>query len=433
MVKLIPTPSENLHISKKEIEMKIKLVSKFETLEAGSVIEVSDNESKSFIDAGHIIYTEDVQKSEQAEEIKNLIKEVKNMSTTEVKSVEVKKEIEAPNINVKPENVYKSIGKALTALKLGDIKEITLKATGANEGTAADGGNLVFQLPDSLQEKMIPYATVYNDCRKVTDFPDGVYGRPIPYKNVSTLSSTSAPRTYEPGEGAAVTVTKLIYGIHDLKLGSDKCYSAITHELLSDVSYIENDVVTDMVSKLYYKRESNIMKGVYSAGVQGCIGITHAGASNFLATPVAHNATYTGTIIAKIISGIDPRIRAGAKWYMSNSTHVTLVGLLGTGTTVSTQPLFSNNNMTLAGYPIVIVPSMATFGSVNDILLANLAEGYTVAQKGDITIRMSDEYLFNTDERAFLAVIRYQGAPTLRLVQYEDGVSVGALSTTSGK
>lgn len=395
----------------------------------GSKLNVSDEVGKELIKRQE---AEEFTKEVEAKEQEKVNLEVKNMTIeTEVKKVE--NTVAAPNVIVKQENVYKGIGKALKALKLGDIKEITLKATGASEGTAADGGNLVFQLPDSLQEKMIPYATVFNDCRKVFDFPDGVYGRPIPYKNVSTLSSTSQPRSYEPGEGAAVTVTKLVYGLHDLKLGSDKCYTAITHELLSDVSYIENDVVTDIVSKLYYKRESNIMKGTYSAGVQGCIGITHAGSANFLATPVAHNATYTGTIIAKIISGVDPRLRAGAKWYMSNSTHVTLVGLLGTGTTTSTQPLFANNNMTLAGYPVVIVPSMATFGSVNDILFANLAEGYTVGQKGDIVIRMSDDYLFNTDEKAYLAVLRYQGAPTYRLVTYEDNVAVGALSTTSGK
>jgi HK97 family phage major capsid protein len=89
--------------------------------------------------------------------------------------------------------------------------------------------------------------------------------------------------------------------------------------------------------------------------------------------------------------------------------------------------------MTLAGYPIVIVPSMATFGSVNDILFANLAEGYTVGQKGDIVFKVSDDYLFNTDEKAYMAVLRYQGAPTNRKVTQVDGIAVGALSTTSGK
>ena len=409
--------------------MKIKLLSNHKQGEVelviGSILEVDEVTGKELL-ASNVAEAYD-----EAKEVKEIEIEVKNM-TTEIKKDETPLEQKDINITVK-ENVWSNIAKSLGDLKSGKITEITLKSTGSNETTAGDGGNLVYQLPDSLQEKMIPYASVYADCRKVSDFPDGVYGRPIPYKNVSTLNTTSVPRTYEPGEGAAVTVTKLAYGIHDLKLGSDKVYCAITAELLSDVSYIENDVVTDMVQKLYYMREYNIMAGAYSAGVQGCIGVTHAGGANFLSIPVAHNATYTGLIVNQIISGCDPRLRAGAKWYMSNSTWATLVGQLGTGTTVSTQPIFSNNNMALAGYPIVIVPSMATFGSVNDILFANMAEAYTVAQKGDIVVKMSNDYLFNTDEKAYLATIRYQGAPTYRTVTYIDGIAVGALSTTSGK
>jgi HK97 family phage major capsid protein len=222
----------------------------------------------------------------------------------------------------------------------------------------------------------------------------------------------------------------MAFGLHDLKLGSDKVLVAATDELLSNVSWVESYLLGSMVGKLYWKRDYNILVGTYSAAVQGCIGITNAGAANFLVTPIAHNATYTSNIVNKIMSGVDVTLQDGAEWFMSNSTKSTLVGLLGSGTTTSTQPIFSDNNTELVGKPINVMSQMATFGSVDDILYGNFAE-YTVGQKGDVVLSMSKDYSFNTDETYFKAVIRYQGAPTFRTYTPVDGVAVAAFSTTS--
>lgn len=381
---------------------------------AGTLVDVDDVTGKGMIESGE---AEPYVKADEQREIEQRIKEIKMSDAVKVtKSVE-----------------KKSFTEGIKALIAGNVRELVLKApTGQDETDAADGQNLVYQGMDTLKGALMEDSIIYAKCEKINSFGPNEYGRFIPYRNESTLNTTSAPRTYAPGEGISKTPTKMAFGKHDLKLGTDSALVYLTEEILADVNYIEQYVTNAMRGKLGWMADYNILKGAYSAAVQGCIGVFDGGAANFYVEPVAHAATYTGNIVNKIISGVDPRLRAGAEWFMSNSMHATLVGQLGSGTTVSTQPLFSNNNMVLAGYPVNVMTQMSAFGAAGDILFGNFGKGYAVASRGDIILSKSTDVAFLTDEIVLRATFRYLGAPTFRKYQGVDAVDVAAFSSTSG-
>lgn len=401
-----------------KIKMLMDLVRDGLKVAKDSIVDADDVTAKELIEAKSAIeYVEEVIVAE-AKEVKQAIEQ---------------KEVKEVKHNIKViESPKKMFADGIKSLARGEIKEIVLKApTGQDETDNADGKYLVYQGMDTLRGALMQDSVIFPKCEKITSFGPSEYGRFIPYRDESTLNTTSAPRTYAPGEGGAKTPVKMAFNRHDLKLGTDTCVVYLTDEILSDVGYIEQYIVSSMRGKLGWMADYNILKGTYNAAVQGCIGVFDAGAANFYVEPIAHAATYTGNIINKIISGVDAKLRAGAEWYMSNSVWSTLVGQLGSGTTVSTQPLFSNNNMTLAGYPINIMAQMSAFGSAGDILFGNFARGYTVAQKGEIVLAKSTDYAFLTDEVVLRATMRYMGAPTYRKYQGVDAVDVAAFSSTS--
>jgi HK97 family phage major capsid protein len=94
--------------------------------------------------------------------------------------------------------------------------------------------------------------------------------------------------------------------------------------------------------------------------------------------------------------------------------------------------LFSENGAKLAGYPVNVMTQMAAFGSSGDVLFGNFAEGYTVAQKGDIILSRSTDYAFLTDEVVLRATLRYMGAPSYRRYAGRDAVNVAAFASSSG-
>ena len=386
---------------------------------AGSLLDVTDAHGKKLTDEGICVAYD---KEAETKEIKTKV-EIKQMSEVKVENKEV-------NIKIAKKD---SFADGIKALVSGEINQITLKApTGQDETDASDGLNLVYQGMDTLRGALMMGSVIYPKCQKITSFGPNEYGRFIPYRDESTLNATSALRPYQPGEGVAKTPSKMAFGKHDLKLGVDAVVTYLTEEILQDVSYLEQYVVNNMKGRLGWTLDNHILNATYAAGTVGYIGIFDGGAANFYTEPVAHNATYTGTIINKIVSGIDPRLRKGAEWYMSNSVWATLMGTLGVGTTVSTQPIFNADGTVLAGYPVNVMTQMSAFGSAGDILLANMGEAYTVAQKGDIIISRSTDVAFLTDEIVLRATVRSMGAPTYRKYAAADGVTVCGLSSTSG-
>ncbi len=66
---------------------------------------------------------------------------------------------------------------------------------------------------------------------------------------------------------------------------------------------------------------------------------------------------------------------------------------------------------TLFGRPVIPIEQAATLGAAGDIIFADLAGGYILADKGGIKSDMSIHVGFTNDESTFRFVLRCDGQP----------------------
>jgi len=79
----------------------------------------------------------------------------------------------------------------------------------------------------------------------------------------------------------------------------------------------------------------------------------------------------------------------------------------------------------LLGRPIIPVEYASTLGTVGDIILADLSNGYILAEKGGIQADMSIHVQFVYDESVFRFVLRVDGQPVraTALTPYKGGAN----------
>ena len=80
---------------------------------------------------------------------------------------------------------------------------------------------------------------------------------------------------------------------------------------------------------------------------------------------------------------------------------------------------------TLVGRPIIPSEQCPTVGTVGDVILANLQDGYILAEKGGIQSDMSIHVRFIYDESVFRFVMRVDGQPVISqaITPYKGGAS----------
>jgi len=213
--------------------MKIKLMKDNGLAPKYSVLECKDKKAKELIDDKiGIEYTDEVKELEQKQAIKEKVEDM----TIEKKEVVVDKNV---NILVKKFET-KSFRDAVLDLKSGKIQQLEIKApTGQDETDAADGQNLVYQGVEKVKGALELGSVIYPKCEKLPAPGANEWGRFVPYRDESTVSTTSSPRVYAPGEGNTKTPSKQAFGKHDLKFGTDAVVVYLTEEILADVNYVE--------------------------------------------------------------------------------------------------------------------------------------------------------------------------------------------------
>ena len=408
--------------------MKIKLTKKVkfkdhDELDVGSVVEVSDEVAKTLIDGEQAEeYSEKVEKKEIELEIKEVldIDEDEEIAEDDAK-IEVKK------ASTKFENLID----AVKALKSGKIKELTCKAaTGLNETTAADGGNLVdTPLLNKVFDFAMQGAVIAPKCQKFTVGPNANGAKLTYLDNGGAIGQTALPRGYWISEAAQKTASKFAYGQHDLTLGKLIYYIPITDELMQDVPTLESWIMTQLNGKAAWDVDNAILN--LSVATSGMMGILDVGSANFITTPVAHAAPWTAAIVYSVVSGVMPSLRGGSEWYMGNSSWSNIAQALGGGTTTSTVPLVADVKMqTLAGYKVNVMEQMGAFGA-GQVVFGNFAAGYVLADKGSMKVDISKDIRFDYDETVLRIVYRVLGAPVVREQTLPDATVVAAFATTS--
>jgi len=412
--------------------MKIKLTKKMDELVEGSIIEVEEKEMDKYIKEGHILYTEDVQKTEETKKIQEVKETIKKEIQMEVK--EIKQEITAPNVIVKNEKRLDTIKDITKALTSGEVKElhITAKApAGMNEDTAnADGGYLVsHEISSEIFGRMFSGNKIWDKVKKV-QVGNNYNGMKLPYLNITTQTNTSQPRLYSLAEGAQKTPTKFTFGQHDLALVKLIALVPITEELLQDKTQLESYVFSQVKGQYGWRQDYNTLYG--TAATTGNIGILDASGAAFLAAPVAHAAAATIGMVNSLINGVAPQVRDGAEWYMSGDMWANVMSVMGPGVGSMLYPVAKEEGKTrtLQGYPVNIIDGMPVRNTAKDLVFGNPSE-IVALEKGGITIDISKEFYFDTDQIALRWVYRQASAPVFALYTANDTKTYAAFSATS--
>ena len=280
----------------------------------------------------------------------------------------------------------------------------SLKATGLNETTPADGGYLVpKQTAGGIVQRMYNTGNILSRISK-----DAVSSNNMTY-NVVDESSRASTRHggvlgYWLAEAATKTSSKPAFRQVDLKLKKVAAVAYATDELLSDTNALESWINREVPNELRFMAEDAIING---DGVGKPLGIMNS--------PCLISPTRTDLLkvtVADVLAMWERR-------WAGNSDYVWLINQ-----NVFTQILQLNNTYqnlfmpqgyagapvnTLLGKPIIETEYNATLGTTGDIILASLSQ-YQAIDKA-IESASSIHVAFLADESVFRFVYRIDGSP----------------------
>lgn len=305
-------------------------------------------------------------------------------------------------------------------------------ASGLNETVPSEGGFLV----------QSDFATTLLNDTISTGVLASRVGNRIPISGnanstkINGIDETSRVSTrwggivsYWKGEAAQVSASKPKFRQIELNLKKliGLCYA--TDENLQDSSQLESIIQQGFKSEFGFQFDDVIYNGVGGAQPlgfmnSGCLVSVSAESGQKAATIVAENiikmfsrrfAAQTGNYVWLYNQSIEPQL-------------FTMSLAVGTGGVPIYMPpggLSDSPYGRLIGLPAIAVEQAAALGTVGDIVLVNLADGYVLAEKGGIKTDMSIHMRFDYDESVFRFVVRIDGQPVRAtpLTPYKGGSS----------
>ena len=191
------------------------------------------------------------------------------------------------------------------------------------------------------------------------------------------------------------------------------CYA--TDELLGDAPALESFLRAAFPSEFGFQLDDMIIRGT---GAGQPLGILNAGCLVTQAIEVGQGAD---TIMAENIVKMFSRRFAGMTgnyvWFYNQNIEPQLftmslaVGVGGIPIYMPPGGLSDAPYGRILGLPAIAIEQASTLGDVGDIILANLANGYILAEKGGIEAAMSIHVRFVYDETCFRFVLRVDGQP----------------------
>ena len=306
---------------------------------------------------------------------------------------------------------WKSTGEFLQAVKNAalypsnqDKRLFSLKASGMNETTPADGGYLVPQnTAAGIIERMYNMGKILGRVAK-----DTISGQNMTYNAVDESSRATTRHGgvlgYWLAEAATKTGSKPQFRQVELKLKKVAAVAYATDELLSDVTALESWINRTVPDELVFMAEDAIYNGDGNGKPLGFM------QSPALVSPLRTDATKVQ--LADILSmwsrrwaGVDDYV-----WLINQDVYPQLFQLGSTYQNLFMPAGFAGNPVsTLLGKPIIENEYSATLGTTGDIVLAALSQ-YQAIDKG-VESASSIHVQFLTDETTFRFVYRIDGAP----------------------
>jgi len=306
---------------------------------------------------------------------------------------------------------FESDGEFLKAVKNAalypsqrDKRLDSLKASGMNETTPADGGYLVpKQTAGGIVQRMYNIGQILSRISK-----DAISSNNMTYNVVDESSRASSRHGgilgYWLAEAATKTASKPQFRQVDLKLKKVAAVAYATDELLSDTSALESWINREVPDELRFMAEDAVING---DGVGKPLGIMNS--------PCLVNVTRVDGNKVQVadVLGMWERRYAGKNdyvWLINQNVFTQILQLNNTYQNLFMPQGYAGiPNNTLLGRPIIETEYNQTLGTTGDIILASLSE-YQAIDKA-IEAASSIHVQFLTDETTFRFVYRIDGAP----------------------
>lgn len=285
--------------------------------------------------------------------------------------------------------------------------------TYGNEGTGADGGNIV--PPDFRRDIAVKImgeeSLIARTDRMVTSSNNIV----LPKDETSPYGTTGI-QAYWESEAGQKTQSKPIFGQNSLRLNKLIALVPVTDELLEDApaidSYLRNKTPQVMTAKL----NTAIIRGTGAGQPLGLL------SGSGLITVAKDSSQVADTITFDNIVNMYSRMYAPsvnrAVWLVNQSIMPALFKMRFLVSATSPVPAYLPPNGladapygTLMGRPIIPVEAMSTLGDLGDIVFADLSQYLTVTKGQDIKTDVSIHLFFDYDVTAFRFVFRVAGQP----------------------
>lgn len=246
----------------------------------------------------------------------------------------------------------------------------------------------------------------------------------------ATGSRYGGVQAYWVEEGGTKTASKPALAQIKLELHKLAALGYATDELLQDAPAMERLMTTAFANEIRFMTEDSLINGT-GAGMP--LGILNSSALVTVAKETGQDAaTVVWENVIAMYAAMYPPSVTSAVWHV-NAEVIPLLQTMNMAVGTGGVPVFLPANgatgapfSSLFGRPIIPIEYSAAKGTVGDILFVDWSE-YALIDKGGIQTASSIHVAFVTDETAFRAVYRVDGAPKWRtsLTPYK-----GALATS---
>ena len=324
---------------------------------------------------------------------------------------------------------FPTLGEQLKAVRQAGIPggqidnrlyNVRAAASGLNETVPSEGGFLL--QPDyskELIDSVYQTGVLAQRCRRI---PISANSNSLKINGIDETTRATGSRYggvqgYWLDEAGTFTPSKPKFRQMNLVLKKliGLCYA--TDELMDDAAALQNVIQTAFVKEFGFLLDDGIINGT---GAGQLLGILNSGS---LVTVNKEAGQKAAVILAENIINMYSRLLPGsdatAAWLVNKNTLPQLYTMsisVGTGGVPIFMPANGVSGLpynTLFGRPVIPIEQAATLGTVGDIILADLENGYILAEKGGIEAEMSIHVRFLYDENVFRFVMRVDGMPAL--------------------
>lgn len=354
------------------------------------------------------------------------------------KSLPVNGPITVQGISRRSDGPFASFGEQLQAIMRAGLPggqtdprlhEVRAAASGLNETTPSDGGFLVqTDFTTEILRDAFAEGELAKLCRRqpISANANGIKINGVDETSRATGSRYGGVRSYWLAEAEEKIASKPKFRAIELALKKNVVLIYATDELLADAQALDGFIREVAPKEIAFQVDDAIIRG---SGAGQPLGILNAGC---LVTVSKEAGQDSATILSENVMKMVARTLGKTSnyvWLHSKTTLPQIYQLalsVGTGGVPLFIPAGGINNTPenrLLGLPLIELEQCSALGTVGDLILADLRNGYVVADKGGVDAAVSIHVRFVYDESVFRFVFRVDGQPVRAsaLTPYQGG------------